>query len=98
VSVQEPLSGIDRALAGVSDWDRSRFEAAVKTFANSGRAFTIEQVIETTGMTIDRPNQLGAITSVMARAGFIRRVSYTKATKPSRSSGVVAVWVGNQAA
>jgi hypothetical protein len=91
---QEPLTGIDRALAGVSEWDRARFEAAVRMFAKSGISFTIESVVEATGMDVDHPNRIGALTAAMAKAGVIRRVGYTKATRPSRAGGVVSVWVG----
>jgi hypothetical protein len=91
---QEPLTGIDRALAGVSPWDRSRFEAAVRMFAKSGISFTIEQVVEATAMEVDHPNRVGALTAAMAKAGVIRRVGYTKAIRPSRAGGVVSVWVG----
>jgi hypothetical protein len=48
-------------------------------------------------MDVDWPNQIGAITAPMANARIIRRVSYTTATKPSRTGGVVAMWVGDLA-
>ena len=95
LSVDQPtLTGIDRAIAGASDWDVSRFRAAVTMYARSGLPFVIEEVLETTGIDIDHPNRVGALTAGMAKAGIITRVGYRKARRPSRAGGVVAVWRG----
>lgn len=91
---QDSLPGIDRAIAGAAPWDRSRFEAAVEMWARSGFPFLIETVVESTGMELDHPNRLGALTQSLARRGVIHRVGYTRASKPSRAGAVVAVWAG----
>lgn len=96
IAPAEPLSGIDRAIANASPWDVENFRAAIKARAARPGAFTIEDVLDDTGVPLDHQNRIGALTQVMARAGVIRRVSYTKARRASRAGGVVAVWVGAQ--
>jgi hypothetical protein len=89
-----PLTGIDKAIRNASAWDRSNWDAALRDFAATGQPFTIEQMVERTGLPIDHPNRIGALTAAAAKAGVIRRIGYTQARRASRACGVVAVWVG----
>lgn len=90
----EPLNGIDRAIANASEWDVANFKAAVGDRAKLPGSFLIEDVLEATGVPLDHPNRVGALTSGLAKQGVIVRVGYTKARRPSRAGGVVGVWVG----
>lgn len=94
----QPLAGIDRAIANASRWDAANFRAAVADRAARSGSFTIEQVLEDTGVPVDHVNRVGALTAALAREGVIRRVGYTKARRASRAGGVVAVWLGTEAA
>jgi hypothetical protein len=95
-SVQEPLTGIDRALLGTPPWDASRVTSAIKARAANPGAFTIEQALEMAGIEVDpdHANSIGALTAAAAKQGVIVGVSYTKARRQSRAAGVVRVWVG----
>jgi hypothetical protein len=91
-----PLTGIDRAIINASAWDVENFRKAVLSWADRPQAFTIEAVLEDTGVPLDHVNRIGALTAALAREGAIVRVGYTKARRASRASGVVAVWRGSR--
>lgn len=95
---QPALTGIDRALAGASPWDKSTIIAAIKARAANPGAFTVEEALELAGIVIDadHPNIVGAAVQSAAKLGVIERVSYTRAKRPSRAGAVVAVWLGTQ--
>ena len=92
--VAEPLTGLDRAIANASSWDGENFRAAVSDRAERPGAFTIEDVLDETGVPLDHQNRVGALTANLARQGVIVRVGYTKAKRASRAGAVVAVWRG----
>jgi len=94
VTAQPTISGLDRAIAGASGWDAANFRAAVTDWAKRQRTFTIEDVLVDTGVPVDHPNRVGALTAALAREGVIVRVGYTKSRRASRAGGVVAVWRG----
>ena len=94
--IQDPLTGIDRALAGASPWDTATITAAITDRAANPGAFTIEDALELAGIEVDpaSPNLIGAVAQRLAKAGVIVGVSYTRARRASRSGGVVRVWRG----
>ncbi len=96
VTAQPTITGLDRAIANASSWDAANFRAAVVDWAKRPRPFTIEDVLEDTGVPVDHPNRVGALTVALAKEGVIVPVGYTKARRASRASGVVRVWRGRR--
>lgn len=76
---------------------------AVEAFASQPATFTADDVRDALrdNDTVvralrDRPNLLPAVFSSAAKAGLIRVVGYTRATRPTRRASVIRVWQGVQ--
>jgi hypothetical protein len=69
-------------------------ETAIVELARSGREFTAEDVRRRVGVLASSPQALGALFSAAAKAGIIRAVGFTVATRPERHGGVLRTWVG----
>jgi hypothetical protein len=94
VSDQPTITGLDRAIENASPFEVANVRAAITDRAKRPGTFVIEDIFEDTGVYVDHPNRVGALTAALAREGVIIRVGYTKSRRASRAGGVVAVWRG----
>ncbi len=83
--------------AGAS-W-RSTADAAIAQMADRGVPFTVDDLVDITGLPEARnPRAMGPRFSAAAHAGLIVQVGYTTSRRPSAHSAVVRVWRGAWAA
>jgi hypothetical protein len=90
--------GMQLALDAQPVWADDAYET-IKRLADCKIAFTSEDVIEIVGLPsggvgMNKNNATGAIMNKAARAGIIRKVGYTQATRKESHGSVHAVWIG----
>ncbi len=72
------------------EWKKA-FAAQGHIVAQRGDPFTSEEIIFTVGLP-PTPNAIGAAMSALTKELKLVCCGYSKATRPSRHAGVVAVW------
>jgi hypothetical protein len=93
---QPVISGLGRAIDNASPFDVANVRAAICDRAKRPGTFVIEDVFEDTGVYVDHPCRVGALTAALARERVIVRVGYTRSRRASRAGGVVAIWRGRR--
>lgn len=87
--------GAAAADEAAGDWWRSTADQALDAMAALGRAFTVDDLVERTGLPeATSPRAMGARVLRAARAGRIARVGYAPSRRPSARGAIVRVWRG----
>lgn len=84
--------GMAKVLDASEEW-RDDAMIAIRGLAAERAPFTAEDVRAIVGDP-PRPNAMGAVFHLAARRGWIRKVGYRKATRPSLHATELAVWEG----
>ncbi len=87
-------AGMAKVLDASAEW-RSDAMVAIRGLALEPTGFTAEEVRAIVGDP-PRPNAMGAVFHLAARRGWIRKVGYRKATRPSLHATELAVWEGDR--
>ena len=85
-------AGIAKADAAEANEWKAKADFAIEQLAASGQEFTAENVRLVAGDP-SRPNAFGARFLAAKRAGLIRHVGYKNATRPSRHTHPIKIWI-----
>lgn len=75
-------------------WSRLAWQQAIEREAASGRLFTSDDLRGAYDLPDIAANAVGGLLMRSARAGLIIRMGFRPSRRPSRSGGVISIWVG----
>ena len=88
--------GQARALQALDPAYRKRFREAVESIISRGEPFTVDEVIEITGLPNPdgKNNSVGGLMSQLAHTGLIKKVGSTTATRSASHGRLIHLWAG----
>ena len=81
-------------LGNADDWWRDCAERAVNWYAQSGLAFSADDLVDMGVPEPDVPQRWGSLLSSFHRRGLIETVGFKTSPRQTRQGGVVRVWRG----
>ncbi len=88
--------GQRRALQALDPAFRKKFRQAVESIISKGEPFTVDEVIEITGLPNPdgKNNSVGGLMSQLAHTGLIKKVGSTTATRSASHGRLIHLWAG----